>query len=229
MIKKFLATFGLGPAADKHRSMSEFYEPYAEPHANFLYNLLFCDDIDLFKNENTVTDDDLWSPLLEEAPDPRTLRQIARDETNDARVRAIAFNRLRAQGQSVPSRRLLGVIIEVPLDQGLDVLAAFADGGVRYLNQSGKVSIFEGAGHPLEELAKEFIAISQPVLAQIGPWDKKRLPPPRPGRARMTFLVSDGLYFGEGPFDALQSDPVGGPVLAKATQLLQLVVKAGIE
>jgi len=44
----------------------------------------------------------------------------------------------------------------------------------------------------------------------------------------MTFLVSDGLYFGEGPFNALQKDPLGGPVLAKAAQLLQLSVKTAL-
>jgi len=43
----------------------------------------------------------------------------------------------------------------------------------------------------------------------------------------MTFLVSDGLYFGEGPFGALQQDRMAGPVLAKATQLLQRAVELG--
>jgi hypothetical protein len=45
----------------------------------------------------------------------------------------------------------------------------------------------------------------------------------------MTFLVSDGLYFGEGPFETLQKDALGGPVLAKAAQLLQLVVEMGLK
>jgi hypothetical protein len=45
----------------------------------------------------------------------------------------------------------------------------------------------------------------------------------------MTFLVSDGLYFGEGPFNALQKDPMGGPVLAKATQLVQRAVESALK
>jgi len=45
----------------------------------------------------------------------------------------------------------------------------------------------------------------------------------------MTFLVSDGLYLGEGPFDALQKDPMGGPVLAKAAQLINLAVETGLK
>jgi len=45
----------------------------------------------------------------------------------------------------------------------------------------------------------------------------------------MSFLVSDGLYFGEGPFEALQGDALGGSLLAKATQLVQRVVELGID
>ena len=164
---------------------------------------------------------------MAERADAVALRNIGEGEANEARVRALAFNRLRASGDDVPAKILLGVIIEVPLEQGLDVLAAFAEGGVRYLNQSGKVAIFEGQGHPAEALAKELIEVSQPIVNQIGPWDKERLPPPQVN-VRMSFLVSDGLYFGEGPFEALQADPLAGSLLAKATQLVQRVVELGI-
>jgi hypothetical protein len=219
---------GIQPAANTQ----EFYEPYAESHLNFLYNLLFCDDIRLFKNDDIVEgaeSNGLWPILLAENPDATALRKIAGDETNEGRVRAIAFNRLRAAAEQVPAKILLGIIVEVPLEDGLDVLAAFAEGGVRYLNQSGKVAVFEAPGSPVEALAKELLAVSQPVVDQIGPWEKNRLAPPRLGNVRMTFLVSDGLYFGEGPFGALQRDPLGGPVLAKATQLLQSAVETTTE
>lgn len=45
----------------------------------------------------------------------------------------------------------------------------------------------------------------------------------------MTFLVSDGLYFGEGRFEALQQDAMAGPVLAKASELLQRAVNAVVK
>ena len=106
-------------------------------------------------------------------------------------------------------------------------MAAFSEGGVRYINQTGKVAIFEGKGNPVEVLAKELVSVSQPLVNQIGPWDRQRLPPPKAGNVRMSFLVSDGLYFGEGPFAALQQDSMAGLVLAKATQLLQRAVELG--
>ncbi len=227
MLKKILATLGIGLATNGAAKGTELYKPYAESHANFLYNLLFCDDINLFKKQDNTEGDGLWSTLLAEPADKAALHGIAGDQTNEGRVRALAYNRLRAVGEKVPAKMLLGVIVEVPLQQGLDVLAAFSEGGVRYLNQSGKVAIFEGQGNPVEALAKELVSASQPVVNQIGPWDKQRLPPPEAGNVRMTFLVSDGLYFGEGPFGALQQDNTAGPVLAKATQLLQHAVALG--
>lgn len=227
MLKKLLATFSITLAINGSAMATELYKPYAESHVNFLYNLLFCDDLTLFKNQNSTKHEGLWATLLAEKLDKVALHKIAEDENNEGRVRAIAYNRLRAAGDKVPSKKLLGVIVEVPLQQGLDVLAAFSEGGVRYLNQSGKVAIFEGQGNPVEGLAKELVSASQPVINQIGPWEKQRLPPPKAGNVRMTFLVSDGLYFGEGPFGILQQDRMAGPVLSKATQLLQRAVELG--
>ncbi|MCL2310611.1 MAG: hypothetical protein FWC42_10180 [Proteobacteria bacterium] len=220
---------GATPATNSSAIVTEFYKPYPEERINFLYNLLFCDDIHLFKTHITGKEVGLWSALFAEQPDKGALRKVADDEANEGRVRALAFNRLRTLGETVPSKRLLGVIVEVPLEQGLDVLAAFSEGDVRYLNQSGKVVIFEGRGNPVEGLAKELIAVAQPVINEIGPWDKNRLPPPKAGNVRITFLVSDGLYFGEGAFAAMQQDAMAGPVLSKATQLLQQTVKIGVE
>lgn len=227
MLRKLLAAIGLTLAASSSATAAEFYKPYAESHVNFLYNLLFCDDINLFKTQGPEKGVGLWGTLLAERPDKTALRNLANDEANEGRVRAVAFNRLRTLGETVPPKRLLGVIVEVPLQKGLDVLTAFSEGGVRYLNQSGKVAIFEGQGNPVEGLAKELVAVSQPIVNKIGPWDKKRLPPPKAGNVRITFLVSDGLYFGEGPFAVLQQDTMAGPVLSKATQLLQRAVELG--
>jgi hypothetical protein len=229
MFKKLIAALGIGMAATGSVSAVEGYKPYAEPHVNFLYNLLFCDDISLFKTPEAQAAGGVLGTLLAEPPDKTTLRKIADDPANEGRVRALAYNRLRAASEKVPEKKLLGVIVEVRLEQGLDVLAAFSEGGVRYLNQSGKVAIFEGDENSVAGLAKELIAVSQPVVDQIGPWDKQRLPPPKAGNVRLTFLVSDGLYFGEGAFDLLQRDPMAGPVLAKASQLLQQVVALGTQ
>ncbi|MBL8481678.1 MAG: hypothetical protein JNJ60_05745 [Rhodocyclaceae bacterium] len=221
MFKKLLGAFGMGGDGGKPPGL--FHEPYADLQVNMLYNLLFCDNLDLFRN-GSQHGDALWTTLLAGRPDVPALQKIAADAAAEGRVRALACARLRAAGAAVPHKLLLGTIIEVPQQGGLDVLAAFCDGGVRYLNQSGRASIFEGSSHPAAALARELLEVSQAVVEQIGPWDKARLPPPQGEMVRLSFLVSDGLYFGQGPWEVLQRDAKGGPLLGKATQLLQQVV-----
>ncbi|MGI4721619.1 MAG: hypothetical protein ACRYGO_22700 [Janthinobacterium lividum] len=218
---------GITTACDSHVEATGLYSPYAEPHVNFMYNLLFCDDVELFRRPGGGDEDGLWGPLLADTPDRAALLGIAEDDENEARVRVLAYNRLRAMGGLPLPKKLLGVIVEVALDGGLDVLAAFSEGGVRYLNQSGKVAVFEGADTPVSGLAQELVAVSEQVVGRIGPWDEQRLPPPKPGNVRITFLVSDGLYFGEGPFETLRQDGMAGPILSKAVELLQKAAQPG--
>jgi len=143
----------------------------------------------------------------------------------ESRTRALAYNWLRLHGHAVPPRVLLGTILEVPQDAGLDTLAAFADGSVRYINQTGRMAVIEGEVPAVSITVNALLAASQEVVNKIGPWEKPRLPPPAEGRLRMTFVVSDGLYFGEGPMAEMSRDPLAGKVFQKATQLLVLVTK----
>ena len=72
----------------------------------------------------------------------------------------------------------------------------------------------------MDEKIRSLLAASEKVVEKIGPWDQARMPPPSEGLMRMTFLVSDGLYFGQGPMEPLQKDPLAAPVIATATELL---------
>ena len=224
MFKKLLAALGATPPSEPQAESTGLHHPYPEAHLNFFYNLLFCDQPELFKAPKADSTGDPWSTLLAESPGESELLALANNESNEGRIRALAFNRLRAMGAEVPPKELLGVIVEVPLTNGLDVLAAFSDGGVRYLNQSGKIAVVEADDTPMAGLAQELVAVARPIVEKIGPWEEQRLPPPKAGNVRITFLVSDGLYFGEGPYAVLQADGMAGPILAKAAQLLQAVV-----
>ena len=61
------------------------------------------------------------------------------------------------------------------------------------------------------------------IVNQIGVWDQPRRPHPDTGMVRITFLVSDGIYFGEGRIDVLFNDPMGGPALVSGTELMQYI------
>ncbi len=227
VFRKILSALGMGEAqaprpTPRHpASGPQPIKPYRDDSCNFIYNLLFCDDLKLFETPDPSPP---MTTLLAERPDAAALREIANDAaTYDSRIRVVAFNRLREMGEPVPSKLLLGVILEVPVNGGLDTLGAFADGDVRYINHTEKMSIFVGGGHPLVPHVQRLMEASRPVVDQIGPWTEARLPPPPADSVRMTFLVSDGLYFGQGPFQALSSDPMGGPVIAAGTALLVAV------
>lgn len=198
-------------------------KPYGRADADQIYNLLFCDHPELFHSGRIAGDSPLGI-VLSEASDIAAVRKIAEDGMQESRVRALAFHWLRRYEQPVPTKVLLGVIVEVPQDGGLDTLAAYPDGRVRYINQTGKMSIFEEAPPDIVAAAKTLLEKSQPVVNAIGPWDKPRLPPPILGRVRLSFLVSDGLYFGEGEFDVFAKDAMAGPIIKAATDLLVLVV-----
>lgn len=140
----------------------------------------------------------------------------------------LAYNWLRQNHQVVAQKELLGAIVEVPLDRGLDALAAYADGRVRYINQTGRPAIFEMAPPDVVAQAGRLLAASRVAITKIGPGDGKRPPPPARGRIRMTFLVSDGIYWGEGPLPGMDRDPIAAPIIAEAGKLLNVVVETAL-
>lgn len=202
-----------------------FHRPYKDDAKDFLYNLLFCDNADLFRPREGTPSGPL-AVMLAGKPDAASLRKIAADEKEESRYRALAFNRLRALGGAVPEKVLLGIVVENAMDVGLDVLAAFADERVRYLNHRAPPAIFEGAPEDVSVKAAELVMRAQAIVDQIGPWGKERLPPPARGNMRLSFVVSDGLYFGEGPFEMLARDHTSRAVVTCAGELLELVVNA---
>jgi len=225
MVRSILAALGLG-AASPRAATTPPYSPYQSTAASSIYNLFFCDDLASFKPKPEETPTGWQQALFSAPPNIASLEALANDPAQEGRIRYLAYGRLRELGKRVPPKKLLAVIVEVPLDGGLDVLAAFSEGGVRYVNQSGKLVVIEGVEGFLPKVRALFAA-AEPVVALTGPWDKPRLPPPAKGKIRLSFLVSDGLYFGEGPMSVMQRDAMAGPIILLATELLQAVVASG--
>ncbi|MFO1280889.1 MAG: hypothetical protein U1F51_00230 [Burkholderiales bacterium] len=199
------------------------YSPYRSDAANAIYNLAFCDDVAAFAARPGQSPTPWQAALASEPADVEALRRLADDEREEGRIRYLASRRLRENGRPAAAKRLYGVVVEMPLDGGLDTLAATSEGGVRYVNQSGRIAVIEPVP-AIVPLVERLFAAAQPVVDRIGPWSGARRPPPSAGAIRLSFLVSDGLYFGEGPFTALERDPMAAPVIARATELLQAVV-----
>ena len=203
----------------------DFPAPYHDLRNNFIYNALFCDSDVLFKPKQGAPAAPWQKVLYADAPDAAAVRALADDAHQDSAIRLVAFKWLREHGQAVPPKQLLGVVIEVPLEDGQDTLAAYADGRVRYLSHEERLALFDAPPPELREKGQVLLASSNKIVARIGPWNKKRLRPPVKGKVRMTFLASDGLYFGEGSFAAIEKDADAAQVIKDSTVLLQAVVQ----
>ncbi len=224
MLRKILTALGFSSATPP--AAAPPYSPYKSDAANAIYNLMFCDDSAAYLAKPDQQPAPWQVVLASNPPEIPALQALAADSTHEGRVRYLAYRELRRAHQSVPTKQLLGVIIELPLSGGLDTLAAYSEGGVRYVNQTGKIVVIEGVPSFIP-LVESLLAAAQPVVDVCGPWDKMRLGPPGPGMIRLTFLVSDGLYFGVGPLSVMEQDRFAAPIIQKATELLQAIVAAG--
>lgn len=201
--------------------MSDLNGPYQDYSTNLIYQLLFCDDAGLLSSGLKNPYQYPYDILLSENPTLDELKQLVEDTALDTRLKVYAYKKLHAAGITLKDKILLAVIVEVGLDNGLDVLASFGDGTARYLNHSGKILVWESTGdEKCNELTRLLFTCSETIVRQIGPWNHARRPHPTKGNVRLSFLVSDGLYFGEGPIDVLFQDQLAAPTLQAATQLM---------
>jgi hypothetical protein len=190
-----------------------------------VYNLLFCDKLELFRKSASPNPQGIWATLLAKEPYAAALAAIAEDVSQESRLRALAYSRLREIKQAVPAKKLLGVVIEVGMQAGLDVLAVYPDGNVRYINHNESMSVHEPVPVAWMTLVLKLLAAAQGVVDRIGPWEQPRIAPPTAGMVRMTFLVSDGLYFGQGVMTVMEQDALVKPIIVASVELLKLVAK----
>ena len=200
-------------------------DPYKDSSTNLIYNLLFCDNLNLYKANTKPPCTYPFDILFSETSSLTDIQKIIADSTSDPRVRILAYNRLLGSGHRPEKKELLAVIVEVGLDNGLDVLASFNNGTARYINQTGKILIWETTDEVSNQLTEQLFLKSQQIVNQIGPWDKPRRPHPAKGNVRITFLVSDGLYFGEAPMNVLFNDPLASPALRTAAELMKYLTE----
>jgi hypothetical protein len=193
-----------------------WYTPYHDRASNLSYNQLFCDDLSLYNNQHKGP----WQVLFAQPANLKNLQTLANSVSAETRLRILAFNALTQHKVAPKHKELLGVIVEVGLEHGLKTLAAYQDLHIRYLNQNGKLLVWEQRDPDIDAKIHKLFQETQPIIEKIGPWGKPRLPPPDNGQVRLSFLVNDGLYFGQGTMGELARSPLAGPVVTAATELL---------
>lgn len=154
--------------------------------------------------------------------------ELAGTEDIDSRVVLEAWYFLRLVGAVPPADRakqVLGVVAEFPTSGGLDLLAAYADGGVRYLHHGGSAAIIEDQSlTEVNEAVQRWLASGAVLAGVIGPWDQREIPVLPRGQARISVLTPSGRHFGQSTLEALQSQPLAAQFLTPACELLLLVV-----
>jgi hypothetical protein len=156
----------------------------------------------------------------------RIWRSIAARTDVESRHVLQAWTFLRLVGMQPSSdeaETVHGVVCEVPVDGGHDVLAAYRDGSSRYLNYTGSAVVVDQSPPAAVRAARTMIEAAAPVAQVVGTWDDPVLPELPSGHARLLLLTPGGFRFGQGPPDSLWSDPGAAAVLDAATALLQLI------
>jgi hypothetical protein len=122
---------------------------------------------------------------------------------------------------------VLGIVAEVALDGGHDVLAAYADGSVRFLHHLGGASIFEPPT-PLEiaQPAASWLATAAAVAPEVAPWPGEGAHAAAPGETRFALLTRAGHRAVAGDDATMAASPVASRLLGAGAALLQAIVVA---
>jgi hypothetical protein len=135
-----------------------------------------------------------------------------------------AWHFLRQQGVNPPpdkAKTVYGVIVEVAVKGGADIVAAYTDHTARYLNYSGAGIIWEHPDSSLDAEIDSLLEAGRSVASLIGPWEQARPPAPQGENVRLNMLTPSGLHFGYGSFKTLYEDPKGRAIIDPATRLMQ--------
>ena len=162
-----------------------------------------------------------------EAEARATLAQILGIENLESRHYLQAWHFLRSLGETPDAdeaKRVYGVVVEVCMPEGLDLVAAYEDLSARYFNYSGAGVIWEHPNSALDEQVEALLEAGRVVVAQIGPWEGERPAVPADGQARISMLTPSGIHFGQAPLEALSGDPLGGRVIGAAIGLMQALI-----
>jgi hypothetical protein len=163
---------------------------------------------------------------MEEAAEAGRLLRAVTLISNEARLRLWAWHNLRQLGK-YPSpdlaRQVLGVVIEVPYEERLDVLAAYADGTARYINHQGGMIVWDRLDETITPLVLSVIRETQPV----GPPQEDRLDDPvAADQVRLSVLTPGGIHVWEGEPG---TSPSYTRVFTGMAELLRALIQAAME
>ena len=183
----------------------------------------------------SVADGDPWASFAkaadrlhhDRAGAIEVLQSIVQRSGLESRHYLQAWSSLLEMGVRPPveqAKHLYGVVVDVPVESGVDTLAAYEDGTARYINFTGAVIIWEAPDSRMKDPVEKLLSAGRTLVSLIGPWEGRR-PALPPGQARISLLTPSGLHFGQAPFDVLSADAMATPLLGAATELMQALIR----
>jgi len=197
------------------------FSPYKEETNNLEYNKLFCDNPALFRPSGKLEGN--WKKLYSRNPFVEDLKLIAEDTHTETRIRILAFNELRRRNVVTP-REILGVIIEVGAEDGLEAIALYKDHDATYVNAKGKVFTSKNAADVNEKI-QDIMVFSQKIIEKAELNTESRQAPPAADEFRITFLATDGCYAGQGNLADIEKDPVAKALVYAAGDIMIALAK----
>jgi len=157
-----------------------------------------------------------------------SLRQIVETQGLNTRIYLQAWHTLVSLGE-LPVETLRGytqgVVIENHMDQGLDIVAAFTDHTARYWNYSGTGIVWETRDPEIDELVFNLLSVGFEITKRIGIGLRDIPPVPPKGNVRIYIAAYDGSTIGEGLYEELSKDQMGGAAIGAAFQLMTGLIK----
>lgn len=121
------------------------------------------------------------------------------------------------------ARVVYGMVVEMGMPKGLDLLATYADGTSRYYNFSGAGVVCDAPTPEIAKVNEMALEMCRQLMKMeiTQPWTEPRRPAPGPGMCRISFLTPAGPHFAEAPVEAIAQDPNAGVFLKVATLLMK--------
>jgi hypothetical protein len=121
--------------------------------------------------------------------------------------------------------KIFAVVVEVAMEDGVDLLAVYADHSARYYNFSGAAIIWDAADDGITSKIDHILELSKDIVDKIGPWEGERPAVPKDGFARVNFLTSHGLHFGEADQTVLFRDPMAGKLMYAMLNMMETLTE----
>lgn len=175
---------------------------------------------------------DAWKQLIQAADYLRRNKQtqatelllaIIKNPSISTRMLLWGWTALRQIGirpQPSEASEIRGVVIQVPVEQGADVLAVYADGTARYVNHSGKIIVWESTDTRIARNVQEILDLSK----AIDPNSSDDLSGTASGIVRVTLLTFNGNRSVDVAIHLLQGSPVNS-VLTKGAELIRNLIQ----